>query len=299
MKIRKLLFAVAVVGCAMWACDFNKTSAQLTAPNVMVATLLATPAVTIGPGAIAGFDFDAGGLDASFVLDSGFSFDAGTITIPPQAAATMFFGKRGANQDVEPTGVEGAMATVQAAGGTAYTMNDQGMGNFSITSLDDGGFSYTQNVAYTFTAVSNGQTFVAKIDNSPPLEEIPEFHPSAGYIDQQSGSQFVFHRPDPPDGQERNLGFVVVVPVNRDGGTSDPTYTNVPKTPLGFLKLVVAPLEWKATTVTVPGTAFPAADQNYLILLQSAKLGGPDSENLFSGSAILAGTADIGVVKTH
>jgi hypothetical protein len=211
----------------------------------------------------------------------------------------MFFGTRGANDNVEPTGEEGAVGTVQAAGGTAFTMIDEGMGNHRITSLDDGGFSYQQNVAYTFTAVWNGQTFVAQIDSSPALETIPEFHPAAGYIDQQANAQFVFHRPDPPDGQDRNPGFVVVVPVNRDGGQENPTYTNVPTTALGFIKLVVAPLMWKETTVTVPGTAFPEADKNYLILLQSAKLGGPQSENLFSGSAILAGTADIAVVKTH
>ncbi len=50
--------------------------------------------------------------------------------------------------------------------------------------------------------------------------------------------------------------------------------------------------------VTIPGTAFPEKDHNYVIVLQSAKIGGPKSENLFSGSAILGGTADIGIVKT-
>jgi hypothetical protein len=51
--------------------------------------------------------------------------------------------------------------------------------------------------------------------------------------------------------------------------------------------------------VTIPATAFPDKDHNYVIVFQSAKLGGPKSTNLFSGSAILAGTADIAVVKTN
>ena len=44
---------------------------------------------------------------------------------------------------------------------------------------------------------------------------------------------------------------------------------------------------------------FPEPDRNYVILLQSAKLGGASSENLFIGSAVIAGVADVGVVKTH
>jgi hypothetical protein len=50
--------------------------------------------------------------------------------------------------------------------------------------------------------------------------------------------------------------------------------------------------------VTIPGSAFPERDANYLILMQTARLGGPQTENLFIGSAILAGTADVGIVKT-
>ncbi len=263
----------------------------------MVATVLATPQITIGPDAIAGLDAD---FPDSGSYDGGFTFDAGTITVPPQALSTMFFGTRqGTSLDVEPKGVEGASATVQAGGGPAMEMIDQMGGNFRLTSLDDGGFSYQPSTSYTFTANWNGQTYVAKIDSSPPLEAVAEFHPAAGYIDQPANAPFTFHRPDPPSGQERNLGFVVVMPIDRDGGQGSPTYTNVPKTPLGYLKLIVAPADWKTTTVTVPATAFPEADKNYVILLQSAKLGGPQSDNLFSGSAILAGTAEIGVVKTH
>ncbi len=307
MGIRKLLFGSAVLISAAGACDLNKTGNQLAAPQVMVATLLSTPAVTLGPDAIAGFD--ASFPDGGFTVDGGLPFDAGlldggfpsTITIPPQAAATMFFGTRqSASLDVEPKGVDGAMATVQAGTGPALPMIDMMGGNFRLTSADDAGFTYAENTPYVFTANWNGQAYKALIDSSPLAETIAEFHPDAGYIDQPVGADFVFFRPDPPSGQKRNLGFVVVVPVDRNGNQGSPTYTNVPKTPLGFLKLIVNPVDWTTTKVTVPGAmAFPDADKNYVILFQSAKLGGPQSDNLFSGSAILAGTADIGVVKTH
>jgi hypothetical protein len=35
-----------------------------------------------------------------------------------------------------------------------------------------------------------------------------------------------------------------------------------------------------------------------LILMQTARIGGPVSNNLFIGSAIMAGTAEVGIVKT-
>ena len=44
---------------------------------------------------------------------------------------------------------------------------------------------------------------------------------------------------------------------------------------------------------------FPDPDMNYIVVFQSAKLGGPKSDNLFSGSAILAGTADVAIIKTR
>ena len=53
----------------------------------------------------------------------------------------------------------------------------------------------------------------------------------------------------------------------------------------------------RATLLDVFG-AFPHAATNYLLVFHSLKSGGPKSENLFTGSALLAGTADIGVLRT-
>ena len=83
------------------------------------------------------------------------------------------------------------------------------------------------------------------------------------------------------------------------GDKAEPTYSNVPAAPVQFLKLSAPPSEWKKTEVVLPGSAFPLAEQTYVVVFQAVKTGGPKSDNLFTGSALLAGTADVGVVRTH
>ena len=78
-----------------------------------------------------------------------------------------------------------------------------------------------------------------------------------------------------------------------------PTYSNVPTSPLAFLSLVASPASFRTEQVTVPGTAFPAAASTYLVTFQAVRMGGAQSDNLFVGSALLAGTADVGVVRTQ
>ena len=297
--MRKLLYASALVAllAAPLACDLQKTGNQLTANNVLVATLLSTPAIVMDPLAMAGVD---GGFDAGmFPADSGYSFDAGTLTIPPQTAAYVFFGKRTSDSlDVAPVAEPNAEISVQPAGGAAVTLKNEGSGNYSKTSVEDATFKYASGKTYDFTATAGGATFVGEVENAPVMENITQFHPSKGFIEQAVNTPITFSRPDPPSGQERNLGFVNVFPISDQGNKGEPTYTNVPTTPLGFLKLVALPTEWKQTQVTVPGTAFPEAKKTYVVVFQSVKLGGPKSDNLFTGSAILAGTADIAVVRT-
>jgi hypothetical protein len=145
---------------------------------------------------------------------------------------------------------------------------------------------------------------VAEVAGVPQEERIAAFESPSGFIDQVAGQSLTFIRPEPAPGQKLNLGFVNVFPISRDGAKSlTPTYTTVPTTPLQLLKLVSDTVglqtEYRAQSVTVPGTAFPERDKNYIILFQSAKTGGPKSDNLFAGSAIIAGTAAIGIVKTR
>ncbi len=291
-KIAALVF-LSLLGAA---CDLGKVTSQATAKTVAVSTLLATPAVEIPLQAVAGNGFDAGlgALDAGSLLT-----DAG-ITVPPQTAVFVYFGQRqDENLLVAPVGTPGAKVTLKQIGGGSWSLVDQGAGTYALLDAADAGFSYLGNATYDFTFELSGSTYVGEIVRVPTPETIAAFHPAAGYLAIAAGAPVTFQRPEPPTGQELQLGFVSVFPITASGQQSKPTYTNVPQTPLAFLKLVLAPSDWKQLTVTIPGAAFPDRDHNYVIVLQSAKLGGPKSDNLWTGSAILAGAADIGVVKTN
>lgn len=282
-------------------CDIAK---QAQAKTVAVSTILTTPQIDIRAGAIAGNGFDASipQFDGGFDFDGGVSFDAGVflsdagMVIPPQNLAFVFLGQRqGESLTTAPTGTPGATAKLVQVGGPTYALEDQGSGNYALS--PDAGFTYVDNATYQFEFVVTGVTYVAEVKEVPSRENIAEFHPTAGYVELEAGTDFTFIRPDPPQGQDRNFGFVNVFPVSQQG-QGQPTYTNIPMTPLAFLKLIAFPQEWKSTSVTIPGSAFPDKDANYIVVLQSAKLGGPKTDNLFSGSAILAGTADVAIIKT-
>ena len=292
-----LLIAAALAASA--ACDLQKTGSQLSARSVMVGTILSTPPVDLKPAAFGstdgGFPFD-GGLPP----DAGFFLDGGTVTLPGQTLAFVFFGTRTSESlDSAPAGVAGATITVGAVGGAIATLKDDGSGSYSKSSLDDGTFQYESGQTYDFTATSAGAEFVGEVKSAPALEKISQFHPASGFISATANSSFTFTRPDPPSGQERNLGFVSVYPIDSQGQKAEPTYSNVPKTPVEFLKLIALPSEWKKTEVVVPAEAFPQPGQTYAVVFQAVKVGGPKSDNLFTGSALLAGTADVGVVRTR
>lgn len=312
-KMLRGLVVLSLATALAVACDLGKTANQITARSVVVATVLTTPPITIKPEAIAGLDASFLQLDAGFLADSGITFDAGVLPInlndaglpiPPQNLVVVFFGQRqGDGLTAPPAGVAGATVTLQQAGGGSFQLADQGGGNYLLAG-DDAGFKYTSNATYQFNIVSAGEAYVAEVTQVPPEERILAFESSRGFIDQPSGQPLTFVRPEPAPGQRLNLGFVNVFPIDPNGKQAPtPTYTNVPKTPLDFLKLVGdavgAQTEYRAQSVTIPGTAFPERDKNYLIIFQSAKTGGPKSDNLFTGSAIIAGTAAVGIVKTR
>ncbi len=295
------MHALAVVALLASGCDLQKIGNQATARTVAVSTLLSTPAVEVKAEAVASNGLDAGlaDLDAGLLLDGGVLLSDAGVTVPAQNLAFVFFGQRqGESLDTAPVGTAGAQVTLAEVGGGRFPLEDLGGGNYSLTAAD-AGFTYRDGATYNFEIVHAGATYVAEVTRVPTKEVITQFHPPAGYVELEAGAAFTFTRPDPPSGEDRHLGFVNVFPLSREGSQGQPTFTNVPTTPLAFLKLVVAPNDWKTTTVTVPGTAFPDRDTNYLVVLQSAKLGGPKSDNLFTGSAILAGTADVAVIKTR
>lgn len=316
MRFRKY-GGLTVLFIAVAGCDCNKTSAQIQARHVMVATVLATPEISFRREAIAGLDFDAsipffdGGFpsfDGGCPFDGGCSFDAGNIpidfdgtnvTLKPQTALFVFFGVReGDGLTGAPVPVDGAM--LKASNGMqTFDLEAQGSGVHTLTSQDDPTLVYDAGVDWSFTSTSSGADYVGELQNTPASEQISQLHPPAGYVDLAAGSEYQLTRPDPEPGAQRLLGFVTVVPISAGGQQGNPTYTNAPTTPLQFLELVAAPSPWRQSVFTLPGTAFPEPDKNYLIILQSAQLGFASTSNLFIGSAMIAGVADVGIVKTR
>jgi hypothetical protein len=254
-------------------------ASQAAATTVAVSTVLTTPAVEVAGGAIAG-----GG--------------AVGFTVPPQQLVAVFLGERvGTGLELADGGLVGATVTLTRVGGASWQLIDQGQGTYGLPAAS--GFSYEEEADYDFTFLVGGVTYRAEVLQVPGREHVPAFHPDAGYVLLDAGQPFVFRRPDPLDNLDLPLGLVEVIPVAPGGARSPTSYTNLPRTALGLLKLVAAPGEWKQSLVTVPGTAFPEPDRNYVVLLQSAKLGGPKSDNLFLGSPVLAGTADVAIIRTR
>jgi hypothetical protein len=280
-------FCLAALAVVAVACDLN----QLTANNVVVATILSSPAIEVRGQALAGIGLDGSVPD----VDGGIPIDAG-VTIPPQNVVTVFFGTKGPGLDTAPTGIAGATVTLQEVGGGTFPLSDVGGGTYALV---DGGFAYASGATYNFNIVHNNTTFVAEVAKVPMQERVPAFHPPAGYVELQAGTPFAFTRPEPAPGEELPLAFINVYAVSAQGTSKDPTYSTLPSTPLQFLKLVVAPSDWKKQQMEIPGTAFPDPQKNYVVVLQSAKLGGPKSSNLFTGSAVVAGTADVAIIKTR
>lgn len=291
----KKMIGVVGIGLAavVLSCGIESRTNQFTAQKVMVATLLATPEVSFNPVTLFGLD---GG---SVPRDAGMDPDAGTITVGPQAIAFMYFGQRSRQSlDTPPDPIPNAVSWVILRDGGTVDMPSKNDGTYLQTSSDKPTLRYESGGTYQFSASTGGQAYIGEVEGAPLLERIDVFHPSAGYVSHASGSAFTFTRPPPPAGIERPMGFVTVLPLE-GGAPGSPTYTNIPTTPLEFLKLVALPSAWKGNTVTVPGTAFPSAQQTYLVIFQAAKLGAAKTDNLFIGSAILAGTADFAIVRTR
>jgi len=129
-------------------------------------------------------------------------------------------------------------------------------GEYSLTTAQDATLQYRSGVTYDFRAALGNETFTARVEQVPALELVNGLHPAAGYILQGAGQPLTLTRPPAPAGIERPLGFVTVVPVSR-AGKGAPTWSNVPETPLDFLRLYAMPGGWKSDDITIPGSAFP------------------------------------------
>ncbi|AKJ05307.1 hypothetical protein ATI61_102369 [Archangium gephyra] len=286
MKRILLSAAVTALLLAPLACNFD----QLLAEKVMVGTLLSTPDVDVSLYAMAGGD--AGTLPDGGVPENE------RLTIPGQTAAFVFLATRDGEQG-QPEPITNATVRIETLNGSPIALDNKGVGTYGLTSAfgDESGVKYQNGATYNFVAVHDGNSHVGQVKDAPALERIAALHPTGGYVRHVANQGLTLTRPA-NGGKERTLGFVTVVPVSRNGDKGEPTYTNMPKEPLDFLQLVTATGEWQQATLSIPGSAFPQKDSNYLVVFQTAQLGGPQSDNLFTGSTLLVGTADLGLVHT-
>ncbi|MGZ3461469.1 MAG: hypothetical protein ACXU86_23505 [Archangium sp.] len=292
MKRLLLSAATAALLLSPLACDLGKTGNQLLAEKVMVGTLFSTPDVNVSMAAMAG-------ADAGTLPDGGIPEDE-RITVPGQTAAFVFFGTRNDGQGT-PAPIANATVRLEVQNGSTLNLENKGAGTYSYTSdfAGDGGVKYQSGATYRFVAVADGNSHVGLVEDAPALERIEALHPSTGYVKLAANQGLTLQRPPVAAGKERTLGFVTVFPLSSSGEKGQPTYTNMPKEPLDFLQLVAAPVEWKQASIAIPGSAFPQANSNYLVTFQTVKTGGPESDNLFIGSALLVGTGDVGMVHTQ
>jgi hypothetical protein len=289
--MKRLLLSAAITACflAPLACDLEKTGNQLAADTVMVGTLLSTPEVTISGSALAGYDAGTfGGPDGGDAL-----------VLPAQTAAAVFLGTKSAGENSEPSGVAGATVMVQPVNGQSTTLEEDGSGSYSLTSVGDEGLQYQSGATYQFIAARSGTRYIGQVDDAPIKENIPALHPPEGFVRLSANTALGFDRAAPPANTDRTLGFVTVVPLSANGSQGEPTYTNVPQSPVQFLQLVGLPGPYREARVNIPGSAFPERNKTYLVIFQSVRMGGAESDNLFLGSALMAGTADVGVVRTQ
>ncbi|HYO72531.1 MAG TPA: hypothetical protein VEU33_41310 [Archangium sp.] len=288
MKRILLSAAVTALLLAPLACNFD----QLLAEKVMVGTLLSTPDVDVSLVAMAGGD-------AGTLPDGGIPPGEERITIPGQTAAFVFLATRDGDQG-QPEPISDATVRIEIQNGSTIALESSGVGSYSQTSAfgDETGVKYQNGATYNFVAVHGGNSHVGQVKDAPALERIEALHPAGGYIRHVSNQGLTLKRPPVTGGNPRTLGFVTVFPLGTDGQKGQPTYTNLPKEPLDFLQLVTATGEWQRESLAIPGSAFPQKDSNYLVVFQTAQLGGPQSDNLFTGSTLLVGTADLGLVHT-
>ncbi|WP_257455923.1 hypothetical protein [Archangium lipolyticum] len=291
MKRLVLSAAATALLLSPLACDLGKTGNQILAENVMVGTLFSTPDVNVSAAAMAGYD-------AGTLPDGGIP-EGERITIPGQTAALVFFGTRNGEQGT-PQPLANATVRLEPQNGSPLTLDNKGAGTYGQTSdvLGDGGIKYQSGATYRFVATQGGNSYVGVVEEAPALERIARLHPPEGFISHTANQGLTLQRPPVAGNQARTLGFVTVVPLGDNGEKGQPTYTNVPKEPLDFLEIVLAPVEWQKESIVIPGSAFPNPESNYLVVFQTVKTGGPESENLFVGSALLVGTADLGMVHT-
>ncbi|MGI5862799.1 MAG: hypothetical protein ACOX6T_12175 [Myxococcales bacterium] len=276
--------AVFALACALVFASGCELFESIQAEKVLAATVLSSPEYDFNQ-----MVFPDGGVPIE--SDGGLPADGGLIpTLGPQMAAEVFFGERNSDPTAAPKGIAGAEA-VLSIGSRSFRLEDKGDGKYGLNSQEDPDFKYVSDAEVKLTIKKDGETFTATVV-APKEERIEQFHATPGKpIELAAGEPLQITR-----AAIDNVAFTTVMPLSA-AAQEGPTYTDMPSEPLDLLDLVAGPDKWKTKVITIPKTAFPKADTHYVVNV-SAVAKGDTSANLFTTSAFLVGTADLGLLKT-
>ncbi|MFL5264441.1 MAG: hypothetical protein ACJ79L_18740 [Anaeromyxobacteraceae bacterium] len=230
----------------------------------------------------------------------------GTVVRSPEAGgagattAQVFFGDRPDGAGA-PTGIAGADVTLSWTGGAASSVGLDPVGPagwYQVTGTD---IPYVPGTTYTVTVASRGELFTISsvAPARPAIQELvpgtPAFPPASAVTFEK---QTVSRAGD-------DVAFYAVAPLS-----GAPTCTNAPvgagsQDAARLVELLLAPAAWQVPsfelwrTDLAPTSAqrcFPApAAGQYVVTLTALAKGGASS-NLFTGSGLLVGASDAGVL---
>ncbi|HUB09385.1 MAG TPA: hypothetical protein VMB50_20445 [Myxococcales bacterium] len=220
---------------------------------------------------------------------------------PSVTGLSVFFGSVSAATvtSAAPSGIPGATVTATDSAGMHASCLDLGNGTYVATSID-GGASYDPGASYTFTVALAGQSYVAT-GTAPPPETVPAFetpYTDGGlpvFAQIAAGAGYTLTR---ASASKLAVAFVAVNALTAGTPSANPTWTNLPQTPLALLQLVVDDSQWRSATVAIPASAFPSPGL-YLVSLTAVNEGSPQSSNLFLGSPVLIGAASAGILQVQ
>jgi hypothetical protein len=275
--------ALCALALGALGCDLIQ-SAQ--ARRVLAASILATP----------DYDFTQAvlSLDAGLAVpDGGLPADVGQLEVGGQTVVQAFFGDAPTNSASQSKGILGATVTLEYSG-RKLTIPDTGGGTYSLTSLQEKALAFASGADYKLTVASGSESYSATV-KAPTSDDsaIEDFHVVAGKpIEIAAGQDLRLTRR-----ATDRVAFTMVMSIDPSGRASK-TYTDLPEKAVDLLDLVLNDAKWRQKVITIPGAAaFPAANTYYLVTVTAVDKGSTSS-NLFTASTFLAGTPDVGLVKT-
>ncbi len=276
--------------CLLAACEWQNpeplppgTKPKAGRKVLMAGKLFSTPAL----------DYRA----AFYTASDGGAVDAGEgepiEVIPPETVGELFLAQAGPDGGAF-TALEDAQVSL-SGGAAPVELEGQGEGGYLKSSLEDEAFGYSPGATYRFEAKRGASTYAGEPLTAPSAERVEKLHPPGPYFVHPKGAALTLTRTLPASG-ELPPAFVTVVPIDADGFRGEATYSSLPE-PAKIQQLLASTAVYRAQSLTIPGSAFPAGETVYLVLFTRAELSTASAPEEVDG-VFLAGVADVGVVRT-